>query len=102
MDLTTREKEIVRLISLGCSVVEAAQILQVARGTADNHKTRAMGKLGVTKAALVTRAALKLGITDLDDCLTRGEKSRRDKKPAAKPKRRLTARRAKTKRPRRA
>jgi hypothetical protein len=41
-DLTPRQTEIVRLVSLGCSTEEIAKILGVAVSTADNHKAAAM------------------------------------------------------------
>ena len=61
--LTQRETEVVRLISLGCTVKEAAAILRLAPSTVDNHKSRAMKKMGTDKLALVTRLALKMRIS---------------------------------------
>jgi DNA-binding CsgD family transcriptional regulator len=74
--LSEREREVVRLVSLGCTLVEAAKILQLAPSTVDHHKTHAMAKLGVNKAALLTRVAIKLRITSLRDQLTVKEKRR--------------------------
>lgn len=71
-----RETEVVRLVSLGCTIEEAARILKLSPNTVDNHKTRAMAKLGVDKAALLTRIALKRKITTLGDRLTPAEKRR--------------------------
>ncbi|MBN2476401.1 MAG: response regulator transcription factor [Pirellulales bacterium] len=78
--LTPREKEVVRLISLGCTVKEAADILKLAPSTVDNHKTRAMAKLGTDKTALVTRMAIKLRLSSLKDQLTPTEKRRSGRK----------------------
>ena len=78
--LSTRETEVVRLVSLGCTVEEAARILKLAANTVDNHKTRAMAKLGTDKAALLTRIALKLRITSMKDKLTTAEKRRSGRK----------------------
>ena len=78
--LTAREEEIFRLLSLGCTVKEAAAILQVAPSTADNHKARLMAKLGTDKAALVTRLALKMKVTSMSDTLTTTEKRRSGRK----------------------
>ncbi len=78
--LTPRETDVVRLCSLGCSVGEVARILKIAPNTADNHKSRAMSKLGVDKAALLTRLAIKLRITSLGDKLTAAEKRRSRRK----------------------
>jgi DNA-binding NarL/FixJ family response regulator len=74
--LIEREIEVVRLLSLGCTVHEAAAILQLASSTVDNYKTSAMKKLGASKAALLTRAAIKAGISSLDDRLTSAERRR--------------------------
>lgn len=73
-DLTPREVEIVRLISLGCSNVEIAKLLGVAVPTVDTHRTNAMEKLGVRKMALLTRMAIKLRISGTKDTLTPAEK----------------------------
>ncbi len=83
-DLTTREQEVVRLISLGCSTQEVATILGVSTATADTHRTNAMRKLGTRKAPILTRIAMRLGVTDMRDALTRSEKRkiRRNKKNA--------------------
>ncbi|WP_252851446.1 response regulator transcription factor [Aeoliella straminimaris] len=79
-DLTPREVEVVRLISLGCTTAEAGKILGVSTPTADTHRTNAMNKLGVAKMALVTRWAIKLGIAKLNDSLTLAEKRKRGRK----------------------
>ena len=76
IQLTKREEQVVRLVSLGCTVPEAAAILQLAPSTVDNHKSRAMAKLGTDKVALLTRVALKRRITTLRDRLTAAEKRR--------------------------
>jgi DNA-binding CsgD family transcriptional regulator len=78
--LTKREAEVVRLVSLGCTVPEAATILKLAPSTVDNHKSRAMRKLGTDKVALLTRVAIKLKISPLSDKLTVTEKRRSGRK----------------------
>ena len=78
--LTPREEEIFRLLSLGCTVKEAAAVLDVAPSTADNHKARLMAKLGTDKAALLTRLAVKLGVSSMKDRLTTAEKRRSGRK----------------------
>ena len=72
--LTPREQEILRLVSLGCTVKEAAAVLDVAPSTADNHKARLMAKLGTDKAALLTRLAIKMGVSSMTDKLNDKEK----------------------------
>ncbi len=78
--ITDREKEVVRLLSLGCTVIEAAAILRLSPSTVDNHKTRAMAKLGTDKAALLTRIAIKKRFTSMKDKLTLVEKRRSGRK----------------------
>lgn len=79
-DLTPREKEVVRLFSLGCTVHETASILKLAPSTVVNHKARAMAKLGTDKAALLTRLAIKLKVTSMSDKLTPAEKRKSGRK----------------------
>ena len=71
--LTPREEQILRLVSLGCSVKEVAAILDVAPSTADNHKARLMAKLGTDKAAILTRLALQYDVSPMTDRLTPSE-----------------------------
>ena len=78
--LTERETQVVRLVSLGCTVKEAAAILKLSPSTVDNHKCRAMAKLETDKVALVTRIAIKKRITTLNDKLTTAEKRRSGRK----------------------
>lgn len=79
-ELSPREKEVVRLASLGCTCEEIGKILKLAKSTADNHKARAMRKLGTDKTALLTRLAIKLKITNVNDKLTPSEKRKSGRK----------------------
>ena len=72
--LTERQREVVRLLSLGCTVKEAAAVLKLSPSTVDNHKSAAMARLGTDKLALLTRLALKLKISSMRDRLTTSEK----------------------------
>ena len=74
--LTSMERQVIRLVSLGCSLADMAAILRRSIATVDNHKTRGMRKLGVHKAAELTRVAIRLGISSLDDQLTPQELQR--------------------------
>ena len=74
--LTPREEQLLRLVSLGCSVREISAILDVAPSTADNHKARLMAKLGTDKAALVTRLAIQYAVSPMTDRLTPSEQRR--------------------------
>ncbi len=80
VNLTPRQREVVRLLSLGCTVRETASILGLAPSTVDNVKTAAMERMGTNKLALVTRLALKNRITSMKDQLTRTEKRKSGRK----------------------
>ncbi|MBX3426897.1 MAG: response regulator transcription factor [Pirellulales bacterium] len=79
-ELSPRLREVLRLLSLGCSVNEIADILGLAPATVDNHRTRLYHLLGVTKASLLVRVAIKYRVSPVDETLTLGEKRRRGKK----------------------
>ncbi|MEM8945034.1 MAG: helix-turn-helix transcriptional regulator [Planctomycetota bacterium] len=72
--LTPRQVEIVRLLSLGCTVKETARLLGLAPSTVDNHRARAMETLGTDKAVLLARLAMWYGITTPEETLTPAEK----------------------------
>ncbi|QEG36060.1 response regulator transcription factor [Bythopirellula goksoeyrii] len=78
--LTERQRQVVRLTSLGCSTEETAAILGLAVSTADNHKAAAMQRLGTDKAALLTRLAIKYRISSLKDKLSAAEKRKSGRK----------------------
>ena len=78
--LTERQKEVVRLLSLGCTVKEAAKVLKLSPSTVDNHKSAAMARLGTDKLALLTRLAIKNRVTSLNDKLTAAEKRKSGRK----------------------
>ena len=71
--LTGAEARIVRLISLGCTHKEAATILGVAESTVSDDLASAMHKLDVQSAGALTKRALSLGLTSLDDRLAEEE-----------------------------
>jgi len=71
--LSPRQRQIVRLTSLGCTSHEIAAILSMSRWTVENHQFQAKERLGVSKAAVLTRVAIKYRISPLNDALTRSE-----------------------------
>jgi DNA-binding CsgD family transcriptional regulator len=71
--LSPRQREIVRLTSLGCTSHQIATILGMSRWTVENHQFQAKERLGVSKAALLTRIAIKYKISPLDDELSKAE-----------------------------
>ncbi len=72
--LTPMERKVVRLLSLGCTVKQVAAMLHRSRHTIDNHKCRAMRKLGVHNLAMLTRRAMELGISGIGDELSADER----------------------------
>ena len=72
-DLSPRQRQIVRLTSLGCTSHEIAAILGMSRWTVENHQFQAKQRLGVSKAALLTRIAIKYKISSLSDELSKRE-----------------------------
>jgi DNA-binding NarL/FixJ family response regulator len=78
--LTERQTEVVRLLSLGCTVKEAAKVLKLSPSTVGNYKSAAMARLGTDKVALLTRLAIKTRITSLSDKLTTAEKRKSGRK----------------------
>jgi len=71
--LSPRQRQIVRLTSLGCTSHEIAAILGMSRWTVENHQFQAKQRLGVSKAALLTRIAIKYKISSLNDELSKTE-----------------------------
>ena len=59
--LTTREREVVRLLAGGYSHKEIAYALRVAEGTAKNHVSNVLSKLGVRDRTRAVLRALELG-----------------------------------------
>jgi DNA-binding CsgD family transcriptional regulator len=82
--LSPRQRQIVRLTSLGCTSHEIATILGMSRWTVENHQFQAKERLGVSKAAVLTRIAIKYKISPLNDALTRTEQRKLSRKAARK------------------
>jgi DNA-binding CsgD family transcriptional regulator len=80
--LSPRQRQIVRLTSLGCTSHEIATILGMSRWTVENHQFQAKERLGVSKAAVLTRIAIKYKISPLDDVLSRTEERKLKRKAA--------------------
>ncbi len=74
--LTEMEERVLRLISLGCTIKKTAAILGRSPSTIDGHKSNIMRKLRVHNLPMLTRRALQLKVSSLDDALTRSERWR--------------------------
>jgi DNA-binding NarL/FixJ family response regulator len=64
--LTPREQEILRLLAEGLTAKEIAAKLYISPKTAENHRSRIMGKLGVHSMIELLRYAARIGLVDLD------------------------------------
>jgi len=62
MELTDRQRQVLRLLAEGRSAREAAAILQVSAKTIEFHKARIREKLGIRTTAELTQYALRMGI----------------------------------------
>lgn len=62
--LSTREREVLKLIAEGLSAKEVASELKISTKTVEAHRTSLMRKVGVRKATELVRYALKHGIIE--------------------------------------
>lgn len=75
-DLTPHERRVVRLLSLGCTLREAAAILREDPSATQRVKRTAMSKTRARNIARLTRYAIQSGLSPLDDELTPAEARR--------------------------
>ncbi|MCB1613533.1 MAG: response regulator transcription factor [Xanthomonadales bacterium] len=61
-DLTSREREVFHLLVEGLTTKEIARQLDISTKTAENHRFRAIEKLGVRNTAELIRYAVKHGL----------------------------------------
>lgn len=64
--LTEREREVLRLIALGKTTSEIAQLLTISSHTVQTHRDHIMEKLGLHRKADLVRYAIRKGIIDAD------------------------------------
>ncbi|MEM7116482.1 MAG: response regulator transcription factor [Chloroflexota bacterium] len=62
--LSSREREVLRVVATGASNKEIAQQLHLAEGTVKNHLTSILGKLGVRDRTQAALKARELGILE--------------------------------------
>jgi DNA-binding NarL/FixJ family response regulator len=63
--LSEREIGVARLLALGHTNAEIAELLSVSQRTVENHRARLLDKLGVRTRAELVRRATELGLVDL-------------------------------------
>lgn len=64
--LSTRERQIMRMVVAGMSSAAIAEELYLSPKTVDTYRSRLMAKLGVHDLANLVRAAVRLGVIDAD------------------------------------
>ncbi|MFH1421294.1 MAG: response regulator transcription factor [Planctomycetota bacterium] len=64
--LTSREREVLQLISEGWSTKKTAVKLHVSNKTIETHRSQIMKKLGIHNIADLTKYAIREGLTSLD------------------------------------
>lgn len=66
IELSSREKEVLQLLSEGKTTKEIAYVLHVSAKTVESHRKNIMEKLGIHSIAELTKYAIRRGITSLD------------------------------------
>jgi DNA-binding NarL/FixJ family response regulator len=61
-NLTPRQREVLQLVAEGRSAKEIAATLRISRRTAEFHKARLMGTLGVQSTAELIQYAIRTGV----------------------------------------
>ena len=64
--LTSRDRQIVQLVSEGKTIKEIARMLHISPKTADSNRRRIMSKLCFTSVAELTKYAIREGLTSLE------------------------------------
>jgi DNA-binding NarL/FixJ family response regulator len=64
--LSKREEDVLRHIAEGLTTKEIARVLGVSPKTVDTHRQHLMGKLDIHSIAELTKHALRLGLTSLE------------------------------------
>jgi DNA-binding NarL/FixJ family response regulator len=64
--LTSREREVLQLISEGHSARDIGQLLHLSVKTIETHRRQMMEKLGIHSVADLTKFAIREGLTSLD------------------------------------
>jgi DNA-binding NarL/FixJ family response regulator len=64
--LSKREEDVLRHIADGLTTKEIARVLGVSPKTVDTHRQHLMGKLDIHSIAELTKYALRLGLTSLE------------------------------------
>ena len=64
--LSSREREVLQLLTEGMSAKDIADFLHISRKTVESHRRRIMDKLGIQNIAQLTKFAIREGLTTLN------------------------------------
>ena len=64
--LTTREREVLQLLSEGKRTTQIAELLHISIKTVETHRQQIMHKLGMRSVAELTKYAIREGLTSLE------------------------------------
>ncbi len=64
--LTTREREVLQLLSEGKRTTQIAELLHISIKTVETHRQQIMHKLGIRSVAELTKYAIREGLTSLE------------------------------------
>jgi len=64
--LSEREKEVLRLLALGHTKLEVADILHIGRGTVERHRANIVRKKGIRSRIGLIKYATRIGLIDLN------------------------------------
>jgi len=64
--LTSREREVLRLLAEGKRTSQIAQLLEISVKTVDTHRQQIIHKLGIRSLAELTKYAIREGLTSLE------------------------------------
>ncbi len=65
--LSGREREVLQLLAEGSKTSEIAEALHVSVKTIETHRRQIMAKLGLYSVAELTKYAIRMGLTSIDD-----------------------------------
>lgn len=71
--LTERELTVLRLLALGCTNQEVADLLVLSVKTVETHRARIMDKLGLKSRADLVRYAIRKGLLESDQAISPSE-----------------------------
>lgn len=65
--LTDREREVLEMVADGYRTKEIARLLHISAKTVDTHKQNIFKKTGLSRVAQLTKFAIRVGLTELEE-----------------------------------